>query len=56
MKDKWDGDVDMVDGQLKKLQEEYELRLKLVALSDSDDYLSLQKQIICDLKWVKRLS
>lgn len=50
MKDKWDGDVDMVDGQLKKLQEEYEMRLKSVALSDNDNYLSLQKQIICDLK------
>lgn len=50
MKDKWDGDVDLVDGQLRKLQEEYEIRLKSVALSDNDDYLSLQKQIICDLK------
>ncbi|XP_061170730.1 uncharacterized protein LOC133180178 [Saccostrea echinata] len=49
MKEKWDGDVDMLDGQLSKLQEEYRLRLKSVTLSDNTDCANLQEEIVCDL-------
>ncbi|XP_062569842.1 uncharacterized protein LOC134231905 [Saccostrea cucullata] len=49
MKEKWDGDVDMLDGQLSKLQEEYRLRLKSVALSDYTDCAIPLEEILSDL-------